>query len=124
MDISDAVNESDFIPAKIGDQDTKLFIVQVGERRPTVEHLQGYQRDIVSCVQGIKESTHFAPHVKYEIGEYAWYRVDELPARSVIHGGWALTWGPPALPRCEQRQLMVVSCVNLQLGRQQGAVCQ
>ena len=33
------------------------------------------------AAQGVDESTHFAPHVKYEIGEYAWYRVDELPAR-------------------------------------------
>eukprot|EP00887_Chlorella_sp_A99_P000012 scaffold16.g12.t1 len=57
VDIGALVREEDFIAAKIGDQDTKLFIVQ-----------------------GIPESTHFAPHVKYEIGEYAWYRVAELPA--------------------------------------------
>ena len=31
-------------------------------------------------MQGVSESTHFAPHVRYEIGAFGWYHIDHLPA--------------------------------------------
>jgi hypothetical protein len=31
-------------------------------------------------VQGVPETTHFAPHVRYEIGAFAWHLVDHLPS--------------------------------------------
>ncbi|PSC69393.1 mRNA-decapping enzyme subunit 2 [Micractinium conductrix] len=57
LDITDLLNKQDFIDAQLGDQDTRLFIVQ-----------------------GVPETTHFAPHVRYEIGAFGWYLVDHLPA--------------------------------------------
>ena len=30
--------------------------------------------------QDVPETTHFAPHVRYEIGAFGWYHIDHLPA--------------------------------------------
>lgn len=57
LDIGGMVEEQDTIAARLADQDTRLFIVT-----------------------GVPESTHFAPHVRYEIGAFGWYLVDHLPA--------------------------------------------
>ncbi|KAI7841458.1 hypothetical protein COHA_004853 [Chlorella ohadii] len=57
LDISGGLRESDFIDVQLGDQDTRLFIVQ-----------------------NVPETTHFAPHVRYEIGAFGWYLIEHLPA--------------------------------------------
>ena len=57
LDIACMWKEQDCIDAQLGDQDTRLFIVS-----------------------GIPETTHFAPHVRYEIGAFAWHIVEHLPA--------------------------------------------
>jgi hypothetical protein len=31
-------------------------------------------------VQGVDENTHFAPHVRCEIGAYAWHLIEHLPS--------------------------------------------
>jgi hypothetical protein len=49
-----------------------------------------------AAVQGVSESTHFAPHVRYEIGAFGWYHIDHLPAtydESKQVDGW-LGWLP------------------------------
>lgn len=44
--------------------------------------------------QDVPETTHFAPHVRYEIGAFGWYLVDHLPAsydeskQVCVWGGW------------------------------------
>jgi hypothetical protein len=32
------------------------------------------------ALQNVPETTHFAPHVRYEIGAFGWYHIDHLPA--------------------------------------------
>lgn len=57
LDISDKLDPAQYIDVKLGGQDTRLFIV------PNVD-----------------DTTEFAPHVKGEIGAYAWHLIQNLPA--------------------------------------------
>ncbi|KAI3425090.1 hypothetical protein D9Q98_008468 [Chlorella vulgaris] len=57
LDITGMLREQDYIDATLSNQDTRLFIVQ-----------------------NVPETTHFAPHVRCEIGAFGWYIVDHLPA--------------------------------------------
>lgn len=46
--------------------------------------LEGAHQGAFACLcrprlQGVPETTHFAPHVRYEIGAFGWYLVDHLP---------------------------------------------
>ncbi len=56
-DISERLVPKDHIKMQIGDQGTKLFIIQ-----------------------GVDEATPFAPHVRGEIGAFAWHLLDHLPS--------------------------------------------
>lgn len=56
-DIESKLKEEDFIELNIGDQATKLFIIP-----------------------GVDESTLFAPHVRGEIGAFAWHVISHLPS--------------------------------------------
>ena len=120
LDISAVLRESDFIDAQLGDQDTRLFIVQVRaaahwpggcglakgpreqlppcsccvgcwvsnrfcSRAAPCAHPPSHPcccccRWCAAALQGVDEGTHFAPHVRYEIGAFGWYLVDHLPA--------------------------------------------
>ena len=57
LDIAGRLKEQDRIDAQLGDQDTRLFIVP-----------------------DVPETTHFAPHVRYEIGAFGWHIIEHLPA--------------------------------------------
>lgn len=57
FDILDLLREDQFIELKIGDQDTKLFIVP-----------------------GVDDQTPFAPHCRGEIGAFGWHVVSHLPS--------------------------------------------
>ena len=57
LDISDKLDPSQFIDVQLGAQATRLFIVP-----------------------GVDDTTAFAPHVKGEIGAFAWHLVRNLPA--------------------------------------------
>lgn len=56
-DITNKIEADHYIDAKLGDQDTRLFIIQ-----------------------NVDESTPFAPHVRGEIGAFAWHVISHLPA--------------------------------------------
>jgi 8-oxo-dGTP pyrophosphatase MutT (NUDIX family) len=57
FDISGKLIKKDYIRMQIGDQATKLFIIQ-----------------------GVDESTPFAPHVRGEIGAFGWHIIEHLPS--------------------------------------------
>jgi mRNA-decapping enzyme subunit 2 len=57
FDISSRLQEEHYIDVKIGDQDTRLFIIA-----------------------GVDESTPFAPHVRGEIGAFGWHVISHLPS--------------------------------------------
>lgn len=56
-DISDKLVKNDFIKLNIGNQETKLFIIQ-----------------------NVEETTPFAPHVRGEIGAFGWHLIKHLPS--------------------------------------------
>ena len=56
-DIGEKLIPKDHIKMQIGDQGTKLFIIQ-----------------------GVDEATPFAPHVRGEIGAFAWHLLEHLPS--------------------------------------------
>lgn len=161
LDLAGLLSEDDFIDAQLGDQDTRLFIVQArGTRRGAANrpapvcmpalpsgplstastsrqllaHLplpcslpenETNARPASPCpfgptppppmalttpgppLQGVPETTHFAPHVRYEIGAFGWYLVDHLPAsyeESKQVGGAPLGRAPRATRRFAQRR--------------------
>eukprot|EP00889_Picochlorum_renovo_P004602 jgi/Picre1/31632/NNA_006983.t1 len=57
FDITDKLVKKHYIQLTLGDQATKLFIVQ-----------------------GVQEDTLFAPHVRGEIGAFGWHLIEDLPS--------------------------------------------
>ena len=83
LDIADKVDPSQFIDVQLGAQATRLFIVQVSQIHflyIVVNYGTNLRVFMSARLQDVDDQTAFAPHVKGEIGAFAWHLISNLPS--------------------------------------------